>query len=113
MHEYEFPCCGLDFWLFLTICLVIVLLAGITSGLALGILSYSQVDLEVLIKGGRPKEKRNAERIQPFVKNGHFVLCTLLLGKSLAMEVYMHITLFFFGTKPTFLFLNNEMKSLF
>lgn len=104
MHEYEFPCCGLDFWLFLTICLVIVLLAGITSGLALGILSYSQVDLEVLIKGGRPKEKRNAERIQPFVKNGHFVLCTLLLGKSLAMEVYMHITRFFLVQNPHFYF---------
>ncbi|KAL5080912.1 hypothetical protein RYX36_009333 [Vicia faba] len=86
MHEYEYPCCESKFWLFLITCLVIVSLAGITSGLALGILSYSQVDLEVLIKAGRPKDKKHAERIQPFVKNGHFVLCTLLLGKSLAME---------------------------
>ncbi|KAL4357727.1 hypothetical protein AHAS_Ahas09G0215600 [Arachis hypogaea] len=59
---------------------------GVTSGLALGLLSFSQVDLEVLIKAGRPKDKKNAERILPVVKNGHFVLCTLLLGKSLAME---------------------------
>ncbi|KAI5444298.1 hypothetical protein KIW84_012797 [Lathyrus oleraceus] len=86
MHEYEYPCCESSFWLFLIICLVIVSLAGITSGLALGILSYSPVDLEVLLKAGRPRDKKNAERIQPFVKNGHFVLCTLLLGKSLAME---------------------------
>ncbi|KAL2334796.1 hypothetical protein Fmac_016009 [Flemingia macrophylla] len=73
------------------ICLVfdarmLVLLAGITSGLALGLLSFSQVDLEVLIKAGLPKDKKYAERIQPLVKKGHFVLCTLLLGKSLAME---------------------------
>jgi metal transporter CNNM len=39
---------------------VIVSLAGITSGLALGILSYNPVDLEVLIKAGRPKDKKNA-----------------------------------------------------
>lgn len=89
MHEYEYPCCESSFWLFLIICLVIVSLAGITSGLALGILSYSPVDLEVLLKAGKPRDKKNAERIQPFVKNGHFVLCTLLLGKSLAMEVYI------------------------
>ncbi|WJX66403.1 hypothetical protein P8452_50963 [Trifolium repens] len=86
MHEYEYPCCDYNFWLYLIICLVIVSLAGITSGLALGILSYNPVDLEVLIKAGRPKDKKNAERIQPFVNHGHFVLCTLLLGKSLAME---------------------------
>ncbi|KAK7315141.1 hypothetical protein VNO77_33673 [Canavalia gladiata] len=86
MKEYEFPCCELYFWVFLIICLVLVSLAGIVSGLALGLLSFSQVDLEVLIKAGRPRDRKHAERIQPFVKNGHFVLCTLLLGKSLAME---------------------------
>ncbi|XP_027357244.1 DUF21 domain-containing protein At5g52790-like [Abrus precatorius] len=86
MREYEFPCCELNFWVFFIICLVLVALAGIASGLALGLLSFSHVDLEVLIKAGRPKDRKNAERIQPLVKNGHFVLCTLLLGKSLAME---------------------------
>lgn len=60
MREYEYPCCELSFWLFLIICLVIVALAGIASGLALGILSFSQVDLEVLIKAGRPKDKKHA-----------------------------------------------------
>ncbi|RYQ94069.1 hypothetical protein HN51_057138 [Arachis hypogaea] len=74
------------FWMYVISCVVLVILAGVTSGLALGLLSFSQVDLEVLIKAGRPKDKKNAERILPVVKNGHFVLCTLLLGKSLAME---------------------------
>ncbi|KAL4288775.1 hypothetical protein AHAS_Ahas19G0319900 [Arachis hypogaea] len=69
-----------------TIRTMMIQLKSVTSGLALGLLSFSQVDLEVLIKAGRPKDKKNAERILPVVKNGHFVLCTLLLGKSLAME---------------------------
>lgn len=69
MREYEYPCCELNFWLFLIICLVIVALAGIASGLALGILSFSQVDLEVLIKAGRPKDKKHAG----FTSRCHYV----------------------------------------
>lgn len=60
MEEYEYPCCVYEFWLFLILCLVIVSLAGIASGLALGILSFSHVDLEVLIKAGNPKDKKHA-----------------------------------------------------
>jgi len=37
-----------------------VSLAGIASGLALGLLSFSLVDLEVLIKAGLPKDRKNA-----------------------------------------------------
>lgn len=69
MEEYEYPCCEYEFWLFLIVCLVIVSLAGIASGLALGILSFSHVDLEVLIKAGSPKDKKHA---------GFFVNYTLL-----------------------------------
>ncbi|XP_028796721.1 DUF21 domain-containing protein At5g52790-like [Neltuma alba] len=86
MEEVEFPCCERTFWLLLVAFLGLVLLAGIASGLALGLLSFSQVDLEVLIKAGSPNDRKNAARISPFVKNGHFVLCTLLIGKSLAAE---------------------------
>ncbi|KAL9324029.1 hypothetical protein ACSQ67_008886 [Phaseolus vulgaris] len=86
MREYQFPCCELDFWLLLMLCLLLVSLAGLASGLALGLLSFSQVDLEVISKSGLPKDRKHAERIRPLVKNGHFVLCTLLLGKSLAIE---------------------------
>lgn len=46
--------------MFLVICLALVIFAGITSGLALGLLSFSQVDLEVLIKAGQPHERKNA-----------------------------------------------------
>jgi len=54
------PCCKTEFWFFLCICIVLVSFAGIASGLALGLLSFSQVDLEVLIKAGQPQERKNA-----------------------------------------------------
>jgi metal transporter CNNM len=49
-------------------------------------MSLGLVDLEVLIKSGRPEDKKHAEKILPVVKNQHLLLCTLLIGNSLAME---------------------------
>lgn len=60
MREDGVLCCEPEFWVFLVICLALVIFAGITSGLALGLLSFSQVDLEVLIKAGQPQERKNA-----------------------------------------------------
>ncbi|KAA8539965.1 hypothetical protein F0562_026657 [Nyssa sinensis] len=77
MREDDAPCCELRFWVYLFICLVLVSFAGLTSGLTLGLLSFSQVDLEVLIKSAK---------ILPIVKNEYLLLCTLLIGKTLAME---------------------------
>ncbi|CAN6569502.1 unnamed protein product [Malus baccata var. baccata] len=86
MRDDDILCCQTDFWVFVVISLVLVAFAGIASGLALGLLSFSQVDLEVLIKSGQPQEQKNAAKILPLVKNEHLLLCTLLIGKSLAME---------------------------
>ncbi|XP_027109051.1 DUF21 domain-containing protein At2g14520-like [Coffea arabica] len=86
MREDDIPCCEPKFWVYLTLCLVLVTFAGLTSGLSLGLFSYSQVDLEVLMKAGLPHEKKNAARILPIVKNEYLHLCTLLIAKSLALE---------------------------
>ncbi|XP_062076122.1 DUF21 domain-containing protein At2g14520 [Humulus lupulus] len=86
MINDDIPCCELDFWVFLATSFVLVLFAGITSGLALGLLSFSQVDLEVLIKSGQFHDQKNAAKILPLIKNEHLLLCTLLISKSLAME---------------------------
>ena len=48
------------FWMFLFICFLLLLFAGITSGLALGLLSFNQVDLEVIIKAGEKQAQKNA-----------------------------------------------------
>lgn len=53
-------CCELEFWMFIIICVLLVLFAGITSGLTLGLLSFSQVELEVFTKAGRPQDQKYA-----------------------------------------------------
>lgn len=60
MRDDDTPCCEPRFWINLAISLFLVLFAGLTSGLSIGLLSYSQVDLEVLTKAGLPQDKKNA-----------------------------------------------------
>ncbi|KAG4939617.1 hypothetical protein AAZX31_16G161300 [Glycine max] len=84
--EERAPCCGSHFWILLSMCWASVLFAAITSGLALGLLSFSQVDLEVFVKAGQPKIQKNAAKIMSIAKNEHLLLCTLLIAKSMALE---------------------------
>ncbi|OIW06370.1 hypothetical protein TanjilG_15015 [Lupinus angustifolius] len=84
--EEKVPCCEPHFWVILTLSSCFVLFAAITSGLALALMSFSHVDLEVLVKAGQPHIRKHAARIMSIVKNEHLLLCTLLLAKSIAME---------------------------
>eukprot|EP00271_Cylindrocystis_brebissonii_P019024 TRINITY_DN559_c0_g2_i1.p1 TRINITY_DN559_c0_g2~~TRINITY_DN559_c0_g2_i1.p1 ORF type:complete len:752 (-),score=154.39 TRINITY_DN559_c0_g2_i1:388-2643(-) len=79
-------CCGFSFWLYVFICLALVVFAGCMSGLTLGLMSLGIVDLEVLQRSGTDKDKGYAARILPVVRNQHLLLCTLLIGNALAME---------------------------
>lgn len=60
--------------------------AGICSGLTLGLLSMSRVDLEVMRRTGDEKERKCAEKIIPVVANQHYLLVTLLLCNAFAAE---------------------------
>ncbi|KAK3038112.1 hypothetical protein RJ639_029566, partial [Escallonia herrerae] len=80
------PCCGTTFSLYVLIVAGLVAFAGLMAGLTLGLMSLGLVDLEVLIKSGRPQDRIHAAKIFPVVKNQHLLLCTLLIGNSLAME---------------------------
>ncbi|MCO5571185.1 hypothetical protein L7F22_024919 [Adiantum nelumboides] len=82
----EEHCCGIAFWLYLIIIVGLVLFAGLMSGLTLGLMSLGLVDLEVLLKSGTLEDQKHAAKILPVVKNQHLLLCTLLIGNSLAME---------------------------
>ncbi|KAL2556169.1 protein of unknown function-containing protein [Forsythia ovata] len=60
MAANDVPCCETMFWVYLVICVALVAFAGLMSGLTLGLMSLSLVDLEVLIKAGRPEDRKNA-----------------------------------------------------
>ncbi|KAK4438029.1 DUF21 domain-containing protein [Sesamum alatum] len=82
----EYTCCETEFFIHIVVIVFLVLFAGLMSGLTLGLMSLSLVDLEVLAKSGTPKDKQHAAKILPVVKNQHLLLCTLLICNAAAME---------------------------
>ncbi|KAK6131198.1 hypothetical protein DH2020_035059 [Rehmannia glutinosa] len=91
----DVPCCEGKFFLYVVVIIGLVVFAGLMAGLTLGLMSLGLVDLEVLSKSGRPQDRLHActvyslslvSKILPVVKNQHLLLCTLLIGNSLAME---------------------------
>lgn len=56
----EYRCCGTDFFIRIIVVIVLVLFAGLMSGLTLGLMSMSLVDLEVLAKSGTPTDSKHA-----------------------------------------------------
>ncbi|XP_052293167.1 putative DUF21 domain-containing protein At1g03270 isoform X2 [Citrus sinensis] len=65
---------------------VLVLFAGIMSGLTLGLMSLGLVELEILQRSGTSTEKQQAAAILPVVQKQHQLLVTLLLCNACAME---------------------------
>ncbi|KAG6703666.1 hypothetical protein I3843_07G092400 [Carya illinoinensis] len=65
---------------------LLVLFAGIMSGLTLGLMSLGPVELEILQRSGTPTEKKQAAAILPVVQKQHQLLVTLLLCNACAME---------------------------
>ncbi|KAF2296480.1 hypothetical protein GH714_040436 [Hevea brasiliensis] len=82
----EYKCCETDFFIQILIIVLLVIFAGSMSGLTLGLMSMSIVDLEVLAQSGTPKDRKHAAKILPVVKNQHLLLCTLLICNAAAME---------------------------
>uniref|UniRef100_A0A804M1H7 CNNM transmembrane domain-containing protein n=1 Tax=Zea mays TaxID=4577 RepID=A0A804M1H7_MAIZE len=82
----EYHCCSAAFFEHIVIIIVLVLFAGLMSGLTLGLMSLSLVDLEVLAKSGTEQDRKHAAKILPVVKNQHLLLCTLLICNAAAME---------------------------
>ncbi|PON55140.1 CBS domain containing protein [Parasponia andersonii] len=82
----EYRCCESGFFVHIVVIVLLVVFAGLMSGLTLGLMSLSLVDLEVLAKSGTPKDRIYAAKILPVVKNQHLLLCTLLICNAAAME---------------------------
>ncbi|KAK9666575.1 hypothetical protein RND81_14G195100 [Saponaria officinalis] len=82
----EYRCCETNFFMNIGVIVFLVIFAGLMSGLTLGLMSLSLVDLEVLAKSGTPNDRKYAEKILPVVRNQHLLLCTLLICNAAAME---------------------------
>ncbi|KAK2987444.1 hypothetical protein RJ640_018581 [Escallonia rubra] len=85
----EYTCCETEFFVHILIITGLVLFAGLMSGLTLGLMSMSLVDLEVLEKSGTPKDRKHAAKILPVVRNQHLLLCTLLICNAASMEMLL------------------------
>ncbi|CAK9320494.1 unnamed protein product [Citrullus colocynthis] len=82
----EYSCCTTGFFSRIGIVIFLVLFAGLMSGLTLGLMSMSLVEIEVLAKSGKPSDRKHAVRILPVVRRQHLLLCTLLICNAAAME---------------------------
>lgn len=82
----EYRCCELGFFVHILVITLLVLFAGLMSGLTLGLMSLSIVDLEVLAKSGTEQDRKHAAKIMPVVQKQHLLLCTLLICNAAAME---------------------------
>lgn len=56
----EYTCCSTAFFVHIVVIVLLVLFAGLMSGLTLGLMSLSLVDLEVLAKSGTPQDRKHA-----------------------------------------------------
>lgn len=64
----------LTFYLYIAIVIGLVLFAGLMSGLTLGLMSLSLVDLEVLHKSGTPSDQKHAGMLINFSIHPPFVV---------------------------------------
>ncbi|KAJ8426634.1 hypothetical protein Cgig2_020570 [Carnegiea gigantea] len=78
---------GTFYWfVYAGISCLLVLFAGIMSGLTLGLMSLGLVELEILQRSGSSIEKKQAAAILPVLQKQHQLLVTLLLCNACAME---------------------------
>ena len=86
----EYRCCETGFFLHVSIIAFLVLFAGLMSGLTLGLMSMSLVDLEVLAKSGTPRDSKHACKCL-------FLICILCLYNNGALMPtdlrYLHCSL--------------------
>ncbi|CAL9753610.1 unnamed protein product [Musa acuminata subsp. burmannicoides] len=85
-QQGDIPFGSLLWYAYVGISCVLVLFAGIMSGLTLGLMSLGLVELEILQRSGTPAEKKQAATILPVVQKQHQLLVTLLLCNAASME---------------------------
>lgn len=74
-------------WADILCCVLLVIMAGLMSGLTMGLMSMEPMHLKILAKSSPDEQNRKyAKRILPLVKRHHLLLVTLLLSNAVCME---------------------------
>ena len=74
------------FWFNVLMVIILTIFAGLMSGLTVGYLSIDDLIMELKLTTGTTEEKHYARNILPVISNHHWLLVTLLLCNSFAME---------------------------
>ena len=74
------------FYVCVGLALMCTCIAGIMSGLTVGLLSIDTLELEMKLLHGTDEQKRLASKVLPLLRKHHYLLVTLLLCNALAME---------------------------
>ncbi|EAS05347.1 transmembrane protein, putative (macronuclear) [Tetrahymena thermophila SB210] len=85
-HHQKYTSDDPEFYTFIIIATVLVAFAGICSGLTVGYLGITNLQLDIILRNGTSQEKEAAKKIKPLIKDHHLLLSTLLLSNSIAME---------------------------
>lgn len=85
--EYFSPECDPGkFWLFAGIVVCLVVMAGLMSGLTMGMLSLDNLNIKILQMEGTDQEKKYAKQVLPVIQKHHYLLVTLLIMNAAANE---------------------------
>ena len=68
------------------VCVFLVLMGGLMSGLTVGLLGIDEIALELKIATGSESEKQDARKVLNVIEKHHLLLVTLLLANAIAME---------------------------
>ncbi|OMJ69679.1 hypothetical protein SteCoe_32532 [Stentor coeruleus] len=75
-----------EYMIFSLVSFGLVCFAGLMSGLTVGLMSISSLDLNIKLESGTPIEKRYARRVNSILHDHHLLLVTLLVANAAAME---------------------------
>ncbi|EKX44953.1 hypothetical protein GUITHDRAFT_71669 [Guillardia theta CCMP2712] len=84
--------CSPAFWMYIMLCVGLVLFAAIMAGLTMALMSLDAMNIAIIEASGTDNERKYASAIKPLIQNRqswlsrHLLLVTLLIGNATAME---------------------------
>ena len=85
-HPKPGPSDGM-FWFYFVSIICILTWAATMAGLTVGLMSIDPLKLRIMERTGTQEEKNNIKKLQPLLKNHHYLLATIVTGNCFAMEL--------------------------